>query len=67
MLAAVLFVGAVASFAQTGTMSSGSAPGQATPGAQDITSLYDHDSAKFPPGRALGVAEESVKEYFKGK
>jgi outer membrane protein TolC len=32
-----------------------------------IISLYNHDSAKISLVRALGVAEEGVKEYFKGK
>jgi outer membrane protein TolC len=34
---------------------------------QYITSLYNHDSAKISLVRALGVAEEGVKEYFKGR
>jgi outer membrane protein TolC len=34
---------------------------------QYITSLYNHDSAKISLARALGVAEEGVKEYFKGR
>ena len=34
---------------------------------QYITSLFNHDSTKLSLVRALGVAEEGVKEYFKGK
>jgi outer membrane protein TolC len=34
---------------------------------QYITSLYNHDSAKLSLVRALGMAEEGVKEYFKGR
>jgi len=34
---------------------------------QYITSLYNHDSAKISLARALGLAEEGVKEYFKGR
>jgi outer membrane protein TolC len=34
---------------------------------QYITSLYNHDSAKISLVRALGIAEEGVKEYFKGR
>jgi outer membrane protein TolC len=33
---------------------------------QYITSLYNHDSAKISLVRAMGVAEEGVKQYFKG-
>ena len=32
-----------------------------------ITSLFNHDSAKLSLVRALGFAEEGVKEYFKGR
>ena len=34
---------------------------------QYISSLYNYNFAKISLARALGVAEESVKEYFKGK
>jgi hypothetical protein len=34
---------------------------------QYIASLYNHDSAKLSLVRSLGVAEEGVKEYFKGR
>jgi len=34
---------------------------------QYISSLYNHASAKISLVRALGVAEEGVKEYFKGR
>ena len=32
-----------------------------------ISSLYNHDTAKISLVRALGTAEEGVKEYFKGR
>jgi outer membrane protein TolC len=34
---------------------------------QYISSLYSYNFAKISLARALGVAEESVKDYFKGK
>jgi len=34
---------------------------------QYISSLYSYNFAKISLARALGLAEESVKEYFKGK
>jgi outer membrane protein TolC len=34
---------------------------------QYISSLYSYNFAKISLARALGVAEETVKEYFKGK
>lgn len=34
---------------------------------QFITSLYNYNLAKISLARALGLAEEGVKEYFKGK
>ena len=34
---------------------------------QFISSLYDYNSAKIALARALGSAEQSVKEYFRGK
>jgi outer membrane protein TolC len=34
---------------------------------QYISSLYSYNFAKISLARALGVAEEGVKEYFKGK
>ena len=34
---------------------------------QYISSLYSYNFAKISLARALGVAEEAVKEYFKGK
>jgi outer membrane protein TolC len=34
---------------------------------QYISSLYSYNFAKISLARALGVAEESIKEYFKGK
>jgi len=34
---------------------------------QYISSLYSHNLAKISLARALGAAEEGVKEYFKGK
>jgi outer membrane protein TolC len=34
---------------------------------QYITSLFNHDSAKISLARALGLAEEGIKEYFKGR
>jgi outer membrane protein TolC len=34
---------------------------------QYISSLYSYNFAKISLARALGMAEESVKEYFKGK
>ena len=34
---------------------------------QYISSLYNHDSAKLSLVRAMGAAEEGVKEYFKGR
>jgi hypothetical protein len=32
-----------------------------------ISSLYAYNYAKISLARSLGLAEESVKEYFKGK
>jgi outer membrane protein TolC len=32
-----------------------------------ISSLYSYNFAKISLARALGVAEEGVKKYFKGK
>jgi hypothetical protein len=32
-----------------------------------ISSLYSYNFAKISLSRALGVAEEGVKKYFKGK
>jgi hypothetical protein len=32
-----------------------------------IASLYSYNYAKISLARALGLAEEGVKEYFKGK
>jgi outer membrane protein TolC len=42
---------------------------QAVAGAHEqyISSLYSYNFAKISLARALGVAEEGVKEYFKGK
>ena len=61
LLTGVLICGAAASFAQTET----------TPGssAQEkyISSLYGYHLAKISLARARGVAEEGVKEYFKGQ
>jgi outer membrane protein TolC len=34
---------------------------------QYISSLYSYNYAKISLARALGIAEQSVKEYFKGK
>ena len=34
---------------------------------QYISSLYSYNFAKISLARAIGVAEEAVKEYFKGK
>jgi outer membrane protein TolC len=34
---------------------------------QFISSLYTYNFAKISLARALGVAEEAVKDYFKGK
>jgi outer membrane protein TolC len=34
---------------------------------QYISSLYSYNFAKISLARALGVAEEGVKEYFKGQ
>jgi len=34
---------------------------------QYISSLYSYNFAKISLARALGIAEEAVKEYFKGK
>ena len=39
----------------------------ATAHEQYISSLYSYNFAKISLARALGVAEEGVKEYFKGK
>jgi len=34
---------------------------------QFISSLYSYNFAKISLARAVGVAEEAVKDYFKGK
>jgi len=34
---------------------------------QFISSLYDYNSAKISLARAMGAAEQSVKEYFRGR
>jgi outer membrane protein TolC len=34
---------------------------------QYISSLYSYNFAKISLARALGLAEQSVKEYFKGQ
>ena len=34
---------------------------------QYISSLYSYNFSKISLARALGIAEEAVKEYFKGK
>ena len=39
----------------------------ATAHEQYISSLYSYNFAKISLARALGVAEEAVKDYFKGK
>jgi outer membrane protein TolC len=39
----------------------------ATAHEQFISSLYNYNFAKISLARALGIAEEGVKEYFKGK